>query len=152
MTFPNILTKEIADQMIGRIDNLTPDTQPLWGKMNVGQMLAHCCVAYETVFTDKHPRPNFLTRFIVKLLAKQAVVGPKPYPRNGRTAPHFIIADERDFNKEKDILIGYLNKCVELGPDYFDGKDSHSLGVLTLDEWNSLFYKHLDHHLGQFGV
>ena len=46
----NIFTKEVTDILIGRINNLTPATQPQWGKMNVAQMLAHCNVAYEMVF------------------------------------------------------------------------------------------------------
>jgi len=152
MTFPNILTKEVADQVIQRINKLAADSRPQWGKMNVSQMLAHCCVPYETVYTDKHPRPNAIARFMIKLIVKKAVVGPKPYPKNGRTAPHFIISDERDFELEKGRLIDFIQKTQELGPDHFDGKESHAMGTLTLDEWNSLFYKHLDHHLSQFGV
>jgi len=41
---------------------------------------------------------------------------------------------------------------LELGEAHFDKKESHSFGVLTKGEWDTMFYKHLDHHLGQFGV
>ena len=34
----------------------------------------------------------------------------------------------------------------------FEGKESNSFGPLTKGEWNNMFYKHLDHHLSQFGV
>lgn len=152
MTFPNLFTKAVSDQLVSRINQLTPETQQQWGKMNVAQMMAHCCVAYETVYTDKHPRPNAFARFLIRLLAKSTVTGPKPYPKNGRTAAHFVISDERDFESEKGRLIDFINKTQQLGESHFDGKESHSMGTFTLDEWNSLFYKHLDHHLTQFGV
>ncbi len=148
----NIFTKEITNEVISRINNLTPETQPKWGKMNVAQMMAHCAVSYETVYTDIHPKPGAVAKFFIKLLAKNQVVSEKPYPKNGRTAPYFLITNERDFEKEKNQLIDYLNKTQELGETHFDGKESHAFGKLTKQEWNNLFYKHIDHHLQQFGV
>ena len=148
----NIFSKEITEEVISRINTLTPETQPKWGKMNVAQMMAHCAVSYETVYTDKHPKPGAVAKFFIKLLAKNQVVSEKPYPKNGRTAPYFLITNERDFEKEKNQLIAYLHKTQELGETHFDGKESHAFGKLTKQEWNNLFYKHLDHHLTQFGV
>ena len=143
--------RDVAD-LIGRIDNLTPSSQPSWGKMTVSQMLAHCNVAYEQVYENKHPKPNAFVRFMLKMFVKDAVVGEKQYKKNGQTAPAFLITESRDFETEKKRLIEYLNKTQQLGESYFDGKDSNSFGALTKSEWNNLFYKHLDHHLTQFGV
>jgi len=148
----NIFTKEVSDEVVARVNSLTSETQPQWGKMNVAQMLAHCSVAYEGVYTDKHPKPNAFTKFMLKLFVKKAVVSEKPYPKNSRTAPQFLITDERVFEEEKEKIIDYINKTQELGAAHFDGKESHSLGKLTINEWNNLFYKHIDHHLNQFGV
>jgi len=148
----NILEREGADKMIGRINNLSEKTEAQWGKMKVDQMLAHCCVAYDMTFTDKYPKPNGIKRFFIKLFAKPVVVGPKPYPKNSRTAPEFIIEGRRDFEEEKARLIAYVRKAQELGPNDFDGRESHAMGALSSDEWNTLFAKHLDHHLTQFGV
>jgi len=39
-----------------------------------------------------------------------------------------------------------------LGEDYFDNRVSDSFGKLSKDQWNNYFYKHLNHHLSQFGV
>ncbi len=86
------------------------------------------------------------------MFVKAPVVGPKPYPKNGRTAPEFIIADPRDFEAEKIKLINYLKKTQQLGTDHFQNRESHSFGPLTSNEWNVLFSKHIDHHLTQFGV
>ena len=148
----NIFDKKVVDEVVGRINKLTPKSAGLWGKMNVAQMMAHCNVSYEMVYTDKHPKPNGAMKLILKLFVKQPVVNEKPYKKNSRTAPAFLIVDERDFEKEKQRLIDYLIKTQELGEDHFHNKESHSFGPLTKTEWNNLFYKHLNHHLEQFGV
>lgn len=148
----NIFNKTEAQNIIKRIETLTPESKGNWGKMDVSQMLAHCCVAYEMVYTNNHPEPNTFVKLLLKLFVKKAVVSEKPYPRNGRTAPQFIIASEKDFNEEKIRLINYILKTAELGEAHFEGKQSHSMGALTAIEWNNSFAKHLDHHLTQFGV
>ncbi|MCK0145045.1 DUF1569 domain-containing protein [Arenibacter sp. F26102] len=148
----NIFNKKVVDKVIGRINKLNSKSNGLWGKMTVAQMLAHCNVPYEMVYTDKHPKPNGIMKFMLKLFVKQPVVNDKPYKKNSRTAPAFLITDERDFEIEKKRLIDHLTKTQELGEDYFHNKESHSFGPLTKTEWNNLFYKHLNHHLEQFGV
>ncbi len=148
----NIFTKEITKEVIERIEKLTMNSQPNWGKMSVSQMLAHCSVTYEMVYTDKHAKPNSFTRFMLKLFVKKIVVSEKPYAKNGRTAPQFLIVDEKDFETEKKRLVDYIKKTQELGTTYFEGKESHSFGKLSSIEWNNSFYKHLNHHLEQFGV
>jgi len=152
MALPNIFTKEVSENVINRINALTPETQPQWGKMSVSQMLAHCNVTYEMVFEDKHRKPNFLVQWILRSFIKNTVTGEKPYKRNLQTAPAFMIKDTRNFELEKDRLINYIRKTQALGESYFDGKKSHSFGALNITEWNNMFYKHLDHHLTQFGV
>jgi hypothetical protein len=148
----NVFKKEDSLEIINRINKLTPSTQALWGKMNVGQMLAHCNVTYEFIYTDKHPKPNPFMKLILKLLVKKLVVSDKTYKKNSQTAPAFIITSEKEFESEKSRLIDYIAKTQELGESHFDGKESHSFGVLNKKEWNNMFYKHLDHHLSQFGV
>ena len=148
----NVLIQSGYENMLSRINVLTPESKAGWGKMSVSQMLAHLNVAYEMTFESNHPKPNGFMKFILKLLVKNTVVGPKPYPKNGRTAPQFVISDERDFELEKNRLLNYMKKVVELGESHFDGKESHSFGPMTRAEWNVMFSKHLDHHLTQFGV
>lgn len=139
MTIRNIFTKVVTDELIARIEKLNPQTQPIWGKMNVAQMLAHCCVSYELVYEiERFPKPGRIMKFIIQLLAKSQVVGKKPYPKNGRTAPVFLITDEREFEKEKERLIGYLIKTQRLGESHFDGRESLSFGKLS--KWNGTIY------------
>ena len=148
----NLFDAQGANETIARIEKLTPSTAPQWGKMNVSQMLAHCNVAYDMAHTDQYPKAGGFKKFMLKMFVKGAVVGPKPFGKNGRTAPEFMITDERDFEIEKSKLVNYLNKTQELGEAHFHNKESNSFGALTSQEWNVLFAKHIDHHLTQFGV
>lgn len=148
----NIFQRSDCDQFIDRINKLNSDSQGIWGKMTVDQMLAHCNVSYEMVYEDIHPKPNGFMKFILKLLVKKKVVNEVAYPRNNQTAPQFIIKGNRNFQVEKDRLINYIYKTQELGEKEFEAKESHSFGALSSKEWNNMFAKHLDHHLSQFGV
>lgn len=104
------------------------------------------------IYDNKHPKPNAFARFLLKAFIKKIVVSEKPYKRNGQTAPAFLIKDEKQFEEEKSRLINYINKTQQLGEAHFDGKESHSFGKLTKNEWNNMMSKHLNHHLTQFGV
>ncbi|MEO5997361.1 MAG: DUF1569 domain-containing protein [Chitinophagaceae bacterium] len=152
MALPNIFSKSVSDDSIQRINKLKPDTLANWGKMTVDQMLAHCNVSYEMVYESKHPEPNFFMKFILKAFVKKIVTSETPYVRNFRTAPAFLIKGRKDFEAEKSRLINFIIQTQQLGQDNFDNKPSLSLGRLNKTEWNNMFYKHLDHHLQQFGV
>lgn len=148
----NIFKKEVTENLCKRIDKLTPETRAIWGKMNVSQMLAHCNVTYEMIYENKHTKPSTFKQFLIKLFVKNLVVSEKPFKKNIRTAPEFVITESKDFEHEKKRLIEYLQKTQQLGEVHFDNKASLSLGKLTKTEWNNMMYKHLNHHLTQFGV
>lgn len=149
----DLFDKQQVEFTIERIQKLKHNSMPLWGSMFAPQMLAHCNVAYDFVFEpEKFERPGVLKRFLLKLFVKKIVVGEKPYPRNSRTSPDFIIKDFRDFEQEQQMLIQNLRKVQSLGEQFFQGKENLSFGRLSAKEWNILFAKHLDHHLQQFGV
>lgn len=153
MALPNIFSSEVSEGVISRIQQLTPQTQAQWGKMNVGQMLAHCNVTYEYVYEEnKYAKPKGFMKLMLKLMVKPLVVNEKTYKPNNPTAPDFRIADARDFEKEKDRLVNFIRRVQADGENKFDGMVSHSFGKLNKTEWNNMFYKHIDHHLRQFGV
>lgn len=155
-TFPDVFSRPVVDTLIARIDRITPSSTPQWGKMNAAQMLAHASKPYDTLYDAaykaKYPPHSGAMRFLLKFLVKPLVTGPKPYKPNTRTAPSYVVADERDLHRERTKLVGYLNQVQAEGRKEFEGRLSYSFGPLTADEWNALFYKHLDHHLRQFGV
>lgn len=147
-----IFDKEETQKLIDRINLLSPKSERIWGTMSVDQMLAHCNVAYTMVYDDTITKPDAFKKWLLKTFVKNVVVGDKPYKRSAQTAAEFIIEGTRDFQFEKEKLCANLLKTQQLGADYFDNKESHSFGKLKAAEWHNLFYKHLDHHLKQFGV
>lgn len=148
----NVFDPAVTAELIHRIEQLSPESSALWGKMSVDQMLAHCCVAYEMAFTNTHPKANPVMRFLLKTFVKAGVVNEVPYKRNLPTAPAFRIKSEKNFAKEKARLISFVEQTLAAGKSGFEGKESPSFGSMTAKEWNNLLYKHLDHHLTQFGV
>ena len=148
----NVFDAKVTQELIDRTNKLQPKVHPAWGKMSVAQMLAHCNVIYELVYDNKHKKPNPLMKFVLKAFVKKAVVSETPYKQNGQTAPAFVVKEDKDFEQEKKRLINYLLKTQQLGEAHFDKKESHYFGPLSKAEWNNMFYKHLDHHLKQFGA
>lgn len=148
----NVFDPATVSELTSRINRLTPSTRPTWGRMSVDQMLAHCNVTYDMLYTDKYPWPGTIRRFLLKALVKRGIVGPKPYRRNLPTAPQFRMVGAKDFAAERTRLLEYLNRVQREGEQAFEGRESKSFGPLTASEWSTMFYKHLDHHLTQFGV
>lgn len=152
MALPTIYTKSTSDETISRINNLTAHTTPQWGKMDVAQMLAHCNITFEMAFDPAYKKSPALLRFILKNLVKGNVVGEKPYKKNDSTPPQMLIKTAKNFGEEKQRIVNYLQNCVTVGEQYFEGLDHPAFGKMTKIEWSNLLYKHLNHHLTQFGV
>lgn len=148
----NIFTKEATETLIARINKLSKTQKQSWGKMDVAQMLSHCNVTFEMAYDESFKKSSPFIRFILKNLVKKGFVNEKPLKKNGSTAPEMLIKTEKNFESEKNNLLINLNKLVEKGEDFFDGKDHPGFGVMTAKEWSTFYYKHLDHHLTQFGV
>ena len=152
MALPSVFDAKVAEGLIARINTLTPTSQPKWGKMDVARMLAHSNVTYEYAFDERTDRPNFIVKTMLKTFVKPKVIGDAPYEQNSPTGPAFIIKSDKDFEEEKQRLINYINRIVQTGKSAYEGKESASFGVLTSGEWSNMIYKHIDHHLTQFGV
>lgn len=152
MALPSVFSEETTKKSLERLANLNFDTKAKWGTMTAAQMLAHANVSYDLAEGRADNKANFVMKFLLKLLIKPMVTNEKPYPKNSKTAPVFIIADARDFEIEKEKLIANIKDTQQKGASYYEGKNNPSFGPLTALEWNNLFYKHLDHHLKQFGV
>ncbi len=149
----NIFKEEDYQELVKRINALTAETPAQWGKMSVDQMLAHINVPFEyTYHPENFKTANPLMKLMMKLFIKPMVVGEKPYKKNSRTAPEFVMKETKDFDKEKKKLLENLQKTFDLGSDYFEGKENKNFGKLTSQEWSNLHLKHIDHHLQQFGV
>lgn len=152
MALLNTFDKQTTALTLKRLENLKHTTQPQWGKMNAPQMLAHLNVSYAMADGKIPVKNNFIVSFMLKTFVKKIVTNDVPYKKNSRTAPQFLITNERDFEKEKALLIANIKRVEEQGSSYFEGKKSESFGALTAKEWSNMLYKHIDHHFSQFGI
>lgn len=152
MTLLNTFDPKTTEKTFERLEKLNYMSKPQWGKMNAAQMLAHLNVTYDLTYGKIKSNPSFFGKLMLKLFVKGIVTNDKPYQKNSRTGPDFIISNERDFEKEKSIFIDYVKQTEAKGLAYFEGKESPSFGAMTAKEWSNQFYKHIDHHFTQFGV
>jgi hypothetical protein len=152
MALPIIYNNEVTKALCTRINLLNPNSDAKWGKMNVSQMLAHLNVMFELGLEQKHKPPNGFVRFMLQSFVKNKITNEVPYKKNSMTAPEMVIKHQPDFETEKSRVVNYLHNIEQNGKEFFDQREHPSFGKLNAIEWSNLFYKHIDHHLKQFGV
>jgi hypothetical protein len=134
-----------------RIARLRPDSEPLWGRMNAAQALAHCALAMENALGDtvlpRHP----LGRLLGGWAKRSLIVKGKPMGRSAPTHPSVIVLDARDFEVERQRLRRTIDRFTS-GPAACTRHPHFFFGDMTPDEWATFSYVHLDHHLRQFQV
>ena len=138
-------------ELVTRIRTLRPGAKPQWGKMDVAQMLAHCQTPLR-VATGELPLKRSLFGILFGGLAKRSLTKPEPFKRGLPTAPEFVVKDARDFATEQAKLLELVQRFGQRGPDVLARGPHPFFGPLTTEEWDLLQWKHLDHHLRQFGV
>ncbi|MGH9399246.1 MAG: DUF1569 domain-containing protein [Thermoanaerobaculia bacterium] len=147
----NLFEPGARQAILGRLADLSTDAARHWGKMDAAQMMAHCSVALEAGTGDKPLKQKLIGKIFAPFV-KKSFLGEKPFPKNSPTDPTFIVTDARDFAQEKDNLTNLIGRFCAAGPAEA-GKHTHSfLGRISGDGWGVVMYKHLDHHLRQFGA
>jgi hypothetical protein len=137
--------------ILNRIYLLQANNKAKWGKMNVSQMLAHCQVPPQIAFGEKKIKRSFLG-ILFGGMVKRSLMKPGPFKQNLPTAPDFVMNGEKNFEEEKIKLAKLVKRFAEQGPDAIVNEPHPFFGKLTKQEWDILNWKHLDHHLRQFGV
>ena len=137
--------------LVSRIQRLTPDSQALWGKMNVGQMLGHLQQPIRVAVGDLVLKQSFIG-FLFGKWALKKLDGDKPFDKNMPTAPEFKIKVQPDFATELHKVIAMVSRYAADGPSIITKEPHPFFGKMTVTQWDNLQWKHLDHHLRQFGV
>ena len=148
----NLFEAGRAEEVKQRMARLRPDSERLWGKMNAPQALAHCSAAIEWAVGDRIPPRMFLGRIIGRIVKPMVLRKDEPMRRNSPTAKDLVVQDERDLRTERERLCGLIDRFATGGPKGCTTHPHSFFGRLTPDQWAILMYKHLDHHLRQFGV
>jgi Protein of unknown function (DUF1569) len=147
----NLYESETVDEVLGRINRLQPATQRQWGKMDVAQMMAHCSAALDMASGRINP-PQMLIGRVLGPLLKPIYTNEKPFSKNSPTDKQLRVADPRDFAWEQERLKGCVRQFHEGGEVKCTRHPHPFFGALSPQDWSRGMYKHLDHHLRQFGV
>jgi hypothetical protein len=139
-----------CDVILRRIGALSADAPRQWGTMSAGAMVAHLCAAAEMALGDLATRPKAFRAFQwfpIKHLALYVL----PIPKGAPTARELVVADAGDFEAARNPMVGLVGRMAARPVDA-PGPAHPLFGTLTSQEWGALAYKHMDHHLRQFGV
>ena len=147
----NLFDQQSVDEVLTRIDNLQPSSPRQWGKMDPAQAMSHCSSAMDLA-SGKLILPRM---FIGRLLApffKSIFTNEKPFRKNNPTDKKLVVADPKDFAREQQQLKLKVRQFYEGGAAGCSQHPHPFFGPLTPQAWSRGMYKHLDHHLRQFGA
>lgn len=151
----NLFDPMLVDDITKRILQLRPESEPRWGSMAVAQTLAHCTSGIEMAMGVIRPkRASFPASWIGPLIKPLALRDDKPMRRNSPSSPElFPVGSARcDFDGERSRLIAAIASFARQGPAGCSRCPHPFFGYLNPQQWAILMYKHVDHHLRQFGV
>ncbi len=141
-----------VEEVEQRLSRLRPDQPRQWGKMNLAQMLAHCSAGIEMAAGEIRPPRALIGRIIGPAVKRVALREEEPMRRNSPTAKELLIDGNRDFESERERLSQLIDRFAAAGPAGCTTHPHVFFGPLNPEEWAVLMYKHLDHHLRQFGA
>lgn len=146
-----ILSSQAVNELLVRTEKLDPDIKAKWGTMTVTEMLVHCNMAHGGILkstkSDKAATlKQLISKFIFFKIKKEfpkLAKGPKRFQTAGN-------APDASFEEEKSKFALILSKYPKL--DYALEGSHPVFGPLTHQQWGIFVWKHVDHHLRQFGV
>lgn len=148
----SLFSKTDNQNIINRISKITSETQSQWGKMNVSQMLAHCQEPLRVAYGELKLKRGLIAILFGGMVKKQLTKDERSFARNLPTDKAFIVVDQKEFEQEKNNLIALVKKCIDVGQNGITKETHPFFGKMTPAEWDIILWKHLDHHLNQFGA
>ena len=143
-----LLNDEDRSRLLQRLRRVRPDAAPAWGTLTAPRMLCHVADQLRVALGDVPSIP--VHTFATRTLLKHLVVNTGFQPPRGKvqTAPEMLTS--RPAAGEADLAA-----CVALAERVATGaaRAVHPMfGPLTPEQWGRLCWKHMHHHLVQFGV
>ncbi len=147
----NLFDQPAYEEVLQRLNSLSPQSPRQWGKMDAAQMMAHCKEAFKVPLSDK-PLSRSPIGLLLGWAFKKKLYNNDPWKKGLPTAPNFIIKDTRNFAEEKAALSSLINRFHSSDPAVIEKIVHPMFGRFTGQQWGCAMYKHLDHHLTQFSV
>ena len=148
MPVGTLLNANDRSAILRRLREVRPDARPAWGGLDAPRMLCHVADQLRVALGDLPAKPvhSLLSRTLLKFLVVSTAMAP---PRGKiRTAPEMLTSSPGAWEADQQT-------CADLVERVGTGvaRAVHpTFGPLTPEEWGRLCWKHLDHHLVQFGV
>lgn len=147
----SLLDQSFRDEIVARINRLSPDAQRRWGTMSVGQMLCHVSDQLRFAVGDLQPNPEATGPLTWRPVQWFGIVV-APWPKGKiQTSPQLLQTSPADLERDRAALQSLIERFVDrahegpLGP--------HPMfGYLPTGLWTRLAGRHLDYHLRQFGL
>ena len=115
-------------------------------------MLAHCAIGMESATGEQKPPRVPVSRILGPIIKPLLFRDDAPMKKNSPTPRSFVVEGDPDFQSERARLHGLIECFANAGPACCTDHPHAFFGRLKPDEWAILMYKHVDHHLRQFGV
>lgn len=147
----SLFQPDTYQEIVQRVESLGPNAARQWGRMSPAQMLEHTTRTL-AMAAGKGPGKQMLMGKLLGWAFRGAFLGPKPFPKNGPTGPDFIVKEEPDFAATKARVKASLAELYSQGERGCEGRVHAFFGPLTGAQWGETQYKHMDHHLRQFGA
>ena len=120
--------------------------------MTAAQAMRHCAIGLEISLGDQRPPRVMIGRLLGPVIKRLALGDDAPMRRNSPTVPGMVVGDERELDAERAHLLSAIDRFVAAGLLGCTTHPHSFFGRLNAEEWGVLMYKHLDHHLRQFGA
>ncbi len=145
---PSLRDETARKQVIQRLERLTPATRPQWGRFDAPRMICHL-VDSLAMSLGELPSRSANRKVFQHFPLKHLVLYVVPFPKSFPAAPELLSTAPRDFGADRQRLLGLIDRLA-VTPKA-NGPEHPLFGPLTNEEWNALQWKHIAHHLKQFG-
>jgi hypothetical protein len=132
-----------------RVRKLRADAPGRWGRMNAPQAVAHLADALRMAIGEL---PCTGKRLPLRWpIVKQLVIYWAPFPKGAPTAPELVGRVPATWSAEISELHLLIDRVAGV-PASFAWPPHPAFGTLSRRAWGVLIYRHMDHHLTQFGA
>jgi len=146
----SILNESDRAAICNRLRSLSTSSTARWGQMNVTGMLQHIRLSAQMTVGEL-PVPSRAKRAFQLFPLKHLILYVVPFPKGAPTAPELLPTEAASFEDEHAAVLALVER-IGSGPQEGAGPAHPLFGPLSWPEWGVVTYKHVDHHLKQFGA
>jgi hypothetical protein len=145
---PSLRDKDAREQLVQRLRKLTPASNPKWGKLDAPRVLCHLSDTLSVALGEASAQP-LNRKLLHRSPVKHLIMYVFPFPKGAPTSPDLLLTPPGDFDADRQLVLDLMARLAAAPRG--QGPENPIFGPMTNDEWNALQWKHIDHHLKQFG-